>query len=71
MWTSVAGSGAWSGGAVVSDLPVCGSVIQVRLTFPDSRPSWFSQTDLAVADVLRRIDAEATRATATVARPAA
>src|SRR5690349_8160041 len=57
MWTPADGSKGWSGSAVISDLPICGSVIQVRLTFPDSQPKWFSQADLAVAELLRRIDA--------------
>src|SRR5690349_14459059 len=67
MWTPADGSEGWSGSAVVTDLPVCGSVIQVRLALPRSQPRWLSQADLAVADLLRRADV----ATALQARQAA
>jgi hypothetical protein len=57
MWTPADGSEGWAGSAVISDLPICGSVIQVRLTLPDSQPRSLSRADLAIADLLRRADA--------------
>jgi uncharacterized protein YndB with AHSA1/START domain len=62
-WNALSDLDSWFGHARVRALPVCGSVIDVKLAVPAERRTEIHRIDQVLSRLLRLVDAEADRRT--------